>query len=230
MKLKKTFALLCALSMMAMAATACGSDDKDSSKESSTSSSESSKESSKEESSKEESSEEESEEEDSDEAESEDESESGDVLNTEASFEDLTFLVSDEWEETDSGSFLMYTLPNQLGYLAIQNVSVDDLDVEVPEDADVAGAMAEEFEQIDTYVSDSMEESGATIVSDEWDQVNGAKAYGVNFTLETSGISTDNYAVYFLVDDVIYAISICEMEGDTEMLDSFSDFLQSIQF
>ena len=213
MKLKKTFALLCALSMMAMAATACGSDDKDSSKESSTSSSESSKESS-----KEESSEEESEEEDSDEAESEDESESGDVLNTEASFEDLTFLVSDEWEETDSGSFLMYTLPNQLGYLAIQNVSVDDLDVEVPEDADVAGAMAEEFEQI------------ATIVSDEWDQVNGAKAYGVNFTLETSGISTDNYAVYFLVDDVIYAISICEMEGDTEMLDSFSDFLQSIQF
>ena len=75
-----------------------------------------------------------------------------------------------------------------------------------------------------------MEESGATIVSDEWDQVNGAKAYGVNFTLETSGISTDNYAVYFLVDDVIYAISICEMEGDTEMLDSFSDFLQSIQF
>lgn len=172
MKLKKTLALLCALSMMAMAATACGSDDKDSSKESSTSSSESSKESS-----KEESSEEESEEEDSDEAESEDESESGDVLNTEASFEDLTFLVSDEWEETDSGSFLMYTLPNQLGYLAIQNVSVDDLDVEVPEDADVAGAMAEEFEQIDTYVSDSMEESGATIVSDEWDQVNGAKAY-----------------------------------------------------
>ena len=214
MKLKKTLALLCAMSMMAMAATACGSDDKDSSKESSTSSSESSKESS-----KEESSEEESEEEDSDEAESEDESESGDVLNTEASFEDLTFLVSDEWEETDSGSFLMYTLPNQLGYLAIQNVSVDDLDVEVPE-----------FEQIDTYVSDSMEESGATIVSDEWDQVNGAKAYGVNFTLETSGISTDNYAVYFLVDDVIYAISICEMEGDTEMLDSFSDFLQSIQF
>ena len=230
MKLKKTLALLCALSMMAMAATACGSDDKDSSKESSTSSSESSKESSKEESSKEESSEEESEEEDSDEAESEDESESGDVLNTEASFEDLTFLVSDEWEETDSGSFLMYTLPNQLGYLAIQNVSVDDLDVEVPEDADVAGAMAEEFEQIDTYVSDSMEESGATIVSDEWDQVNGAKAYGVNFTLETAGISTDNDAVYFLVDDVIYAISICEMEGDTEMLDSFSDFLQSIQF
>lgn len=70
MKLKKTLALLCALSMMAMAATACGSDDKDSSKESSTSSSESSKESS-----KEESSEEESEEEDSDEAESEDESE-----------------------------------------------------------------------------------------------------------------------------------------------------------
>ena len=140
MKLKKTLALLCALSMMAMAATACGSDDKDSSKESSTSSSESSKESSKEES----------EEEDSDEAESEDESESGDVLNTEASFEDLTFLVSDEWEETDSGSFLMYTLPNQLGYLAIQNVSVDDLDVEVPEDADVADAMAEEFEQIDT--------------------------------------------------------------------------------
>lgn len=221
MKLKKTLALLCALSMMAMAATACGSDDKDSSKESSTSSSESAKE---------ESSEEESEEEDSDEAESEDESESGDVLNTEASFEDLTFLVSDEWEETNSGGFLMYTLPNQLGYLAIQNVSVDDLDVEVPEDADVAGAMAEEFEQIDTYVSDSMEESGATIVSDEWDQVNGAKAYGVNFTLETSGISTDNYAVYFLVDDVIYAISICEMEGDTEMLDSFSDFLQSIQF
>ena len=220
MKLKKTLALLCALSMMAMAATACGSDDKDSSKESSTSSSESSKESSKEESSKESSKEES----------SEDESESGDVLNTEASFEDLTFLVSDEWEETDSGSFLMYTLPNQLGYLAIQNVSVDDLDVEVPEDADVAGAMAEEFEQIDTYVSDSMEESGATIVSDEWDQVNGAKAYGVNFTLETSGISTDNYAVYFLVDDVIYAISICEMEGDTEMLDSFSDFLQSIQF
>ena len=220
MKLKKTLALLCALSMMAMAATACGSDDKDSSKESSTSSSESSKESSKEESSKESSKEESSEE----------ESESGDVLNTEASFEDLTFLVSDEWEETDSGSFLMYTLPNQLGYLAIQNVSVDDLDVEVPEDADVAGAMAEEFEQIDTYVSDSMEESGATIVSDEWDQVNGAKAYGVNFTLETSGISTDNYAVYFLVDDVIYAISICEMEGDTEMLDSFSDFLQSIQF
>jgi len=111
MKLKKTLALLCALSMMAMAATACGSDDKDSSKESSTSSSESSKESSKEESSKEsskeESSEEESEEEDSDEAESEDESESGDVLNTEASFEDLTFLVSDEWEETDSGSFLI---------------------------------------------------------------------------------------------------------------------------
>lgn len=230
MKLKKTLALLCALSMMAMAATACGSDDKDSSKESSTSSSESAKDSSKEESSKEESSEEESEEEDSDEAESEDESESGDVLNTEASFEDLTFLVSDEWEETNSGGFLMYTLPNQLGYLAIQNVSVDDLDVEVPEDADVAGAMAEEFEQIDTYVSDSMEESGATIVSDEWDQVNGAKAYGVNFTLETSGISTDNYAVYFLVDDVIYAISICEMEGDTEMLDSFSDFLQSIQF
>ena len=90
MKLKKTLALLCALSMMAMAATACGSDDKDSSKESSTSSSESAKESS-----KEESSEEESEEEDSDEAESEDESESGDVLNTEASFEDLTFLVSD---------------------------------------------------------------------------------------------------------------------------------------
>ena len=220
MKLKKTLALLCALSMMAMAATACGSDDKDSSKESSTSSSESSKESSKEES----------EEEDSDEAESEDESESGDVLNTEASFEDLTFLVSDEWEETDSGSFLMYTLPNQLGYLAIQNVSVDDLDVEVPEDADVAGAIAEEYEQIDPNVSDSMEESGATIVSDEWDQVNGAKAYGVNFTLETSGISTDNYAVYFLVDDVIYAISICEMEGDTEMLDSFSDFLQSIQF
>lgn len=225
MKLKKTLALLCALSMMAMAATACGSDDKDSSKESSTSSSESAKESS-----KEESSEEESEEEDSDEAESEDESESGDVLNTEASFEDLTFLVSDEWEETNSGGFLMYTLPNQLGYLAIQNVSVDDLDVEVPEDADVSGAMAEEFEQIDTYVSDSMEESGATIVSDEWDQVNGAKAYGVNFTLETSGISTDNYAVYFLVDDVIYAVSICEMEGDTEMLDSFSDFLQSIQF
>ena len=230
MKLKKTLALLCALSMMAMAATACGSDDKDSSKESSTSSSESAKESSKEESSEEESEEEDSEEEDSDEAESEDESESGDVLNTEASFEDLTFLVSDEWEETNSGGFLMYTLPNQLGYLAIQNVSVDDLDVEVPEDADVAGAMAEEFEQIDTYVSDSMEESGATIVSDEWDQVNGAKAYGVNFTLETSGISTDNYAVYFLVDDVIYAISICEMEGDTEMLDSFSDFLQSIQF
>lgn len=32
MKLKKTLALLCALSMMAMAATACGSDDKDSSK------------------------------------------------------------------------------------------------------------------------------------------------------------------------------------------------------
>ena len=51
MKLKKTLALLCALSMMAMAATACGSDDKDSSKESSTSSSESAKESSKEESS-----------------------------------------------------------------------------------------------------------------------------------------------------------------------------------
>ena len=225
MKLKKTFALLCALSMMAMAATACGSDDKDSSKESSTSSSESSKESS-----KEESSEEESEEEDSDEAESEDESESGDVLNTEASFEDLTFLVSDEWEETDSGSFLMYTLPNQLGYLAIQNVSVDDLDVEVPEDADIAGTMAEEFEQIDTYVSNSLEQSGATIVSDEWDQVNGSKAYGVNFILDGSGDSTDNHAVYFLVDDVIYAISICEMEGDTEMLDSFSDFLQSIQF
>ena len=225
MKLKKTLALLCALSMMAMAATACGSDDKDSSKESSTSSSESAKESS-----KEESSEEESEEEDSDEAESEDESESGDVLNTEASFEDLTFLVSDEWEETDSGSFLLYTLPNQLGYLVIQNVSVDDLDVEIPEDADIAGTMAEEFEQIDSYVSNSLEQSGATIVSDEWDQVNGSKAYGVNFILDGSGDSTDNYAVYFLVDDVIYAISICEMEGDTEMLDSFSDFLESIQF
>ena len=225
MKLKKTLALLCALSMMAMAATACGSDDKDSSKESSTSSSESSKESS-----KEESSEEESEEEDSDEAESEDESESGDVLNTEASFEDLTFLVSDEWEETNSGGFLLYTLPNQLGYLVIQNVSVDDLDVEIPEDADIAGTMAEEFEQIDTYVSNSLEQSGATIVSDEWDQVNGSKAYGVNFILDGSGDSTDNHAVYFLVDDVIYAISICEMEGDTEMSDSFSDFLQSIQF
>lgn len=206
MKLKKVLALLCALSMMAMAATACGSDDKDSSKESSTSSSESSKESS-----KEESSEEESEEEDSDEAESEDESESGDVLNTEASFEELTFLVSDEWEETESDGMLMYTLPNQLGYLAVQN---EDLD----------------FEQIDTYVADNMKQYGATNISDEWRQVNGSKAYSVNFTLEFSNISTDNYAVYFSVNDVVYTVSICEMEGDTEMLDSFSDFLQSIQF
>lgn len=210
MKLKRTLALLCALSMMAMAATACGSDDKDSSKESSTSSSESSKE----ESSEEESEEEDSEEEDSDEAESEDESESGDVLNTEASFEELTFLVSDEWEETESDGMLMYTLPNQLGYLAVQNVSTEDLD----------------FEQIDTYVADNMKQYGATNISDEWRQVNGSKAYSVNFTLEFSNISTDNYAVYFSVNDVVYTVSICEMEGDTEMLDSFSDFLQSIQF
>lgn len=158
-------------------------------------------------------------------AESEEESVDADALAAELTqtetTDSLSLSVSPNWTKDESLGYPMWYMEDMSGAFFVQEF--DTAGMGISSDTDHTTVL----EQIGTAMS-SQEQ--AVVIAEEWDTINGEEAYGVTYTLETSGIATTNISVFFYVGETVCGITFTDFGGTGTVMDYTIPILDSITF
>lgn len=157
--------------------------------------------------------------------ESEEESVDADALTAELTQTEITdsfsLSVSPNWTKDESLGYPMWYMEDASGAFFVQEFDTADMGISADTDHTTV------LEQIGAAMS-SQEQ--AVVVAEEWDTINGEEAYGVTYTLETSGITTTNVSIFFYVGETVCGITFTDFGGTGTVMDYAMPVLDSITF
>ncbi len=226
MKLTKLTAILCALSMMAIAA-GCSKKDEES-KEPAETVATVDLDNLEEILGEDEESQEETTEAPTEEESSDDASSDNGELDSESTYGSMTYSYSSDWVASETSSQISYQLPDNTGAIILQ----------LTDGSAVAGVSEDEMVEYLAEESETAWENldGMVVAERTWDDemIPGKKCYVVSYSYDIASINTQNVTVFFanFTDDVqdVFAITCTALTEDSSVTEYMGQLLASITF